>query len=169
MNMECNKLLAAFLVAGIIAMLGGFISHQAFHEEPLKENAYPIAVADAPADAGGAAAPATAEPIEALLASADMAQGAKLSKMCAACHTFEKGGANRVGPNLNGIVGAKHAHMADFSYSDAMKAKGGTWTVEELNQFLWNPKKTIPGTKMAFAGLKKPEDRAAMVKWLQAQ
>lgn len=169
MSMEFNKLFAAVLVAGIIAMLAGFISHQVFRHEPLKENAYPIAVADAPTAGGAVAAPAVAEPIDDLLASADAAQGAKLSKVCASCHTFDKGGPNRTGPNLAGIVGAKRAHMGDFSYSDAMKAKGGAWTVAELNEFLWNPKKTVPGTKMVFAGMKKPEDRAALIKWLQTQ
>lgn len=169
MSMEFNKLLAAVLVAGILAMLAGFISDLAFHSEKMAENAYPIAVSDAPAAAGTPAAPATAEPIDELLAAADPAQGAKVSKMCAACHTFEKGGANRVGPNLSGIVGATKAASPGFAYSDALKARGGTWTVSELNEFLWNPKKTVPGTKMAFAGLKKPEDRAAVVKWLQSQ
>lgn len=169
MSMEFNKILAAFLVAGIIAMLAGFVSHQLFHTEKLEANAFPIAVADAPAAGGAAAVAATAEPIDALLASADAAQGAKVSKMCAACHTFEKGGPNRVGPNLGGIVGKGKAGAAGFAYSDAMKAKGGNWSVAELNEFLWNPKKSVPGTKMAFAGLKKPEDRAAVIKWLQSQ
>jgi cytochrome c len=109
-----------------------------------------------------------AEPIDELMATADIAQGEKLAKVCAACHTFDKGGANRVGPNMWGIVGAKHAHIDGFAYSDALKAKSAeVWDVEALNQFLWNPKKAIPGTKMGYAGMKKPEDRAALIKWLE--
>lgn len=170
MNMESNKILAAFLVAGIVAMMAGFVSHLAYFQEPLAENAFKIEAADAGAGAvAGAAAPQVAEPIDDLLAAADIAQGEKLAKMCAACHTFDKGGANRVGPNLAGIFGAGKAKVAGFAYSDALKAKGGNWGVAELNEFLWNPKKSVPGTKMAFAGLKKPEDRAAMVKYMQSK
>lgn len=168
MNMETNKIFAALLVAGIVAMLGGFVTERIFHQAPLAENAFPITVAEAASTAGGPAAPAGPEPIEELLATADVAEGEKLSKVCAACHTFDKGGAMKVGPNLHGIVGAPHAHMAGFAYSDAMKAKSGeAWTRDALNEFLWNPKKALPGTKMVYAGMKKPEQRAAMIKWLE--
>jgi cytochrome c len=166
MNMETNKLLAAILVAGIIAMLAGFIAHKTTETEKLKENAYKIEVADAPA-AGAAAAPATAEPIADLLPKADAAQGEKISKICGSCHTFGKGEPNRIGPNLAGVVGRARASIADFAYSDAMKAKGGSWNADSLNEFLWAPQKFVPGTKMTFAGLKKPEDRAALIKWLE--
>lgn len=171
MNLEQNKILAAVLVAGIAASLSGFIAHRVVHAEPLTENTYKIEGVVASAESGGApAAPAKAEPIDGLMASADAAQGEKVSKVCASCHTFDKGGANRVGPNLAGIVGAKHAHAAGFAYSDAMKAKSGeTWTEEALNEFLWNPKQAVPGTKMGFAGVKKPEDRAALIKWMKTQ
>lgn len=170
MSMEFNKIFAALLVAGITAMLSWFVAHQVYHPKHLEENAYKVEVAEAAPGPGAAAAPQEAEPIDGLLASADIAQGERLSKVCASCHTFDKGGANRVGPNLWGIVGNKHAHAGDFAYSDAMKAHAGhTWTVEMLNQFLWNPKKTLPGTKMTFAGIKKPEDRAALIKWLQTR
>lgn len=167
MNMETNKIFAALLVAGITAMLGGFVTKQIFHHEPLAENAFPIEVTEATAT-GADAAPAGPEPIADLMAAADPAEGEKLSKVCAACHTFDKGGAAKVGPNLFHIVGGPHAHMQGFTYSDAMKAKAGeTWTQEALNEFLWNPKKAIPGTKMVYAGMKKPEQRAAMIKWLE--
>lgn len=169
MDMEANKILAAVLVAGIIAMLAGFISHRLVKSESLPENAYKIEVAAAPAAAGGKAAPTSAEPIKGLMAKADVAQGEKISKICGSCHTFGKGEPNRVGPNLAGIVGKARAQAAGFSYSDAMKAKGGAWDEESLNQFLWNSKAFVPGTKMGFAGLKKPEDRAALIKWLAAR
>lgn len=170
MSPQMNNIFAAILIAGIVAMLAGFVSHIVYHPKPLEAEAYPIAALETAPAAGGVAAPATAEPIDDLLASADPAQGEKLFKVCAACHTIDAGGPNRVGPNLAGITKAGHAHAAGFAYSDAMKAKAGApWTVEELNAFLWNPKKTLPGTKMAYAGMKKPEDRAAMIKYLQSK
>ena len=169
MNMEQNKILAAVLVAGIISMLAWFVSYSVYHPKHLEANAYPIAVADAAPVGGAAAAPAVAEPVDDLMASADVAHGEKVAKVCAACHTFDNGGANKVGPNLGGTVGKAKATHAGFAYSDAMKAKGGTWTVAELNEFLWNPKKSVPGTKMSFAGIKKPEDRAAVIKFLQSK
>ena len=169
MNIENNKIFAAILVAGIAAMSAGMISEGLVKPKKLSENAYKIEVTEtADTGAGAPAAPAVAEPIDALMATADVAQGEKLAKVCAACHTFDQGGANRVGPNMWGIVGLKHAHAEGFAYSDALKAKSGEiWTVEALNQFLWNPKKAIPGTKMGYAGMKKPEDRAALIKWLE--
>ncbi|MCE9507899.1 MAG: cytochrome c family protein [Alphaproteobacteria bacterium] len=167
--METNKIIAAFLVAGIIAMLAGFIAHKTIQPETLAENAYKIE-AIAPAAAGAApAVAAAAEPIKDLLAKADAAQGEKVSKVCSSCHTFGKGEPNRVGPNLAGIVGKARGSAAGFAYSDAMKAKGGSWDADSLNEFLWSPKAFVPGTKMGFAGLKKPEDRAALIKWLQSQ
>jgi cytochrome c len=169
MNMEFNKIFAAVLIAGILAYLGGFAANILIHPKHLAENAFKIEVAET-SGAPGAAAPAEAEPVDELMAAADPAQGEKVAKVCAACHTFDSGGANKVGPNLAGIMSAKHAHKGDFSYSDAMKEKSGeTWTVDSMNKFLWNPKKTIPGTKMTFAGIKKPEDRAALIKWLETQ
>jgi cytochrome c len=170
MGMETNKIFAAILVAGIIGMLAWFVSYSVYHPQKTVENGYPVEVAETSGSGAVSSAPAEAEPIDDLMAAADVAQGEKLSKVCMACHTFDKGGPNRVGPNLAGIVGAKHAHKSDFPYSDAMKAKSGeAWTVDALNKFLWNPKKAVPGTKMVFAGMKKPEDRAALIKWLQLQ
>ena len=165
--MEANKILAAILVAGIIASLTGFLSHKLVHEEKLAENAYKIEVI---APAAGGAAPAVeavAEPIKDLLPKADVAQGQKISQICASCHTFNKGEPNMTGPNLFGVVGRPRGTAPGFDYSDAMKAKGGTWDETSINEFLWKPSKFITGTKMGFAGLKKPEDRAAIIKWLE--
>ncbi len=93
------------------------------------------------------------EPIEQLLAKADVGRGENAAKKCAACHTFNKGGTNLVGPNLWGIVGRPKASEAGFNYSAAMKAKGGNWTIDDLNQFITNPKGMVPGTNMTFAGI----------------
>lgn len=165
-GMEFNKVFAAILVAGIVAMLSGFVAEKLVHPEKLKENAFSIEVTESAG--GGAVVERKAEPVLALLAEADIARGQKLSKACAACHSFDKGGPNGVGPHLWGVVGVKKQNISDFKYSGALNANGEDfWTYAALNEFLWNPKKYAPGTKMSYAGLKKPEDRAALIAWLR--
>ena len=166
-GMEFNKLMAAILVAGIVACFAGFISRETVHARELEEAAVPIEVAAAGGAAGAAEKPAGPEPILAMLASADIAKGEKVAKACAACHDFTKGGPNRTGPNLWGVVGRAKGTEAGFSYSDGMKGKGGVWNYDDLNHFLWKPKAFVSGTKMTFIGLKKAEDRAAVIAWLR--
>lgn len=166
-NMEFNKIFAAVLAACIIAMFSGFVADKLVHPHDLKENAVKVDGSEI-ASVGGPKKAATAEPILALLADADIERGKKLSKACAACHSFDKGGANGVGPNLYDIVNIQKQHHKGFSYSGVLNTNGGeVWTYAELNAFLWKPKKYAPGTKMTFAGLKKPADRAAMIAWLR--
>jgi cytochrome c len=166
-GMEFNKIFAAILVAGIIAMFGGFVAKQLVHPHKLAENAYNIEVVEVAAP--GAAKP-MAQPILAMIAAADVAKGEKIAKACAACHSFNKGGPNGVGPNLYGTVGGPKHHAAGFAYSGALIEVGGnTWTYGELNKFLWKPKDYAKNTKMSYAGLKKPEDRAALLAWLRTQ
>ncbi|MEM7618782.1 MAG: cytochrome c family protein, partial [Pseudomonadota bacterium] len=129
------------------------------------ENAFKIEGVEAASTGSAVQLP---EPILALIADADIARGQKLSKACAACHSFDQGGANGVGPNLYSIVGAKKQNVAGFSYSGVLNQNGEEqWGYEALNKFLWKPKKYAPGTKMNYIGLKKPEDRAAMIAWLR--
>jgi cytochrome c len=104
-----------------------------------------------------------------LLKSANVDNGAKIFKKCASCHAIGKGEAAKVGPNLFSIVGRKKAAMSGFAYSAALKAKGGAWDIESINQMITKPKDFVPGTKMAFPGLKKPQDRADVVLYLQQQ
>lgn len=166
-GLEFNKIFAALLIAGIVASLSGFIAKKLVQPEELEENAFKIEIAEA---GGTGAAPKVQlpDPILDLIAEADVARGQKLSKTCAACHVFDKGGPNGVGPNLWNTVGKTKQHAANFSYSGALAANGGpVWTYAELNHFLWKPKKYAPGTKMNFIGVKKPEDRAALIAWLR--
>jgi cytochrome c len=100
------------------------------------------------------------------LQTASVEKGEIAAKKCAACHTFEKGGPNRVGPNLYGIVGDHKGEGRGFNFSAAMKAKGGTWTYQDLNQFLNNPKGFVPGTAMGFAGIQKDSERADVIDYL---
>jgi cytochrome c len=105
--------------------------------------------------------------IEAMIKNANLDAGAKVFKKCATCHSAEKMGGNKIGPNLFGVVGRKRAAIANFAYSDAMKKKSGSWTHADLNQFLIKPKDFIPGTKMGFAGLSKEQDRANIIAYLE--
>ena len=170
-GLELNKIAGAILLAGVVAMTSAIVAeglyHGSSHAEEIKRG-YEIEVASASTASTGSKKAKGPEPIADLLASADAGKGKALTKKCTACHSFDKGGKNKVGPNMWGVYGSKiGSHVPGFAYSDALKKHGGTWTVEELNGFLWKPKKWVKGTKMGFAGLKKPKDRANMVKYLQ--
>lgn len=130
----------------------------------------PTAPTAAPVPAAPAAVPAAAgSALAALLAQAKPEDGVKVFRKCSACHTAEAGAPNRTGPNLYNTVGRPVAGHAGFTYSDAMKSHGGTWTFEALDAYLENPKDAIPGNKMSFIGLKKPTDRAAVVVYLNSK
>lgn len=104
-----------------------------------------------------------------LMKVADTNRGAKLFKKCASCHNLEKNGANKVGPNLYKVIGRKVGSNPDFKYSNAMAEFGGIWSVDKVNQFITKPKQYMPGTKMAFSGLRKPKDRVDIIAYLQQQ
>ena len=167
-SLELNKFAGALLLAGLIAMLSGFLARVLVEPRVPEKPHYAVAVpeqATAQAETGKEAA--KPEPIGPLLAAADPAAGQKAAKACAACHSFQKGEPAKVGPNLWGIVNNKHAHMEGFAYSDAMKAQQGPWTYDALNEFLTNPKAAVPGTKMTFAGIKDTKERANVIAWLR--
>jgi cytochrome c len=167
--MDFNKIFAAVLSAGVVAMIAIIASGMLVQPAELKTPAYPIEGVAETAPAPEEAPSAEVAPVAPLLASADVDKGAQIAKQCKACHNFAKGGPNAVGPNLWGVLGGPHAHKADFNYSDAMKGQKGDWTYEALNTFIAHPQLTIPGTKMGFAGLKKPDDRADVIAWLREQ
>jgi cytochrome c len=164
-SFEINKFLGAFLFT-CLCLLGLNIAAGAIFTapEPAKPG-YEIAVPEKPEGGGPAAPAAPQESLGQLLASADPHRGESLTKVCQTCHTFEKGGPNKVGPNLWGIVGRPKVEPG-FNYSAAMKAKGGDWTIDELNQFLASPRGYIPGTAMSFAGLPRPQQRADVIAYL---
>lgn len=165
--MQMNKIFAAILIAGIIAMLAGIFSEELFHVEKLMNDAFPVAALDGAAASGAPVAEEKIEPIAPLMAAASAENGAKVAKVCAACHSFEKGGANKVGPYMWGVYGAKHGHADGYAYSEVLAKMPGNWDAEALNQWLANPKKYAPGTKMGFAGLKKASERADIIKYLE--
>ncbi|HEU0117609.1 MAG TPA: cytochrome c family protein [Alphaproteobacteria bacterium] len=167
-SFEFNKLFAAVLIAILVAMVSGFLAEKLIHPEELAKNAYVVEGVAASANAAPeAAAPAGPAKIEPFLAKADPAAGEKIARVCGTCHSFGKGEAAKIGPNLYGIIGSKHAHMAGFDYSDAMKAMAGNWDFDELNVFLFNPRAHIPGTKMTFAGIKDDQQRANVIAYLR--
>ena len=168
-NLKTNKILAGFLLAGLLAMGGGKIAEILVPDQSIDENAYPVEIKQV-ADSGQATTPVNKgpEPILALLASADIEAGIKVAKKCTACHEFDADGKNKTGPMLWNIVDASKGMKDGFNYSDALVGMGGAWDYEALNAFLYKPKAYIKGTKMNFAGLKKPSDRANMIAYLRS-
>lgn len=163
-SFELNKVLGAFLFTCLVLVALNITAGAVFSPEKPTKPGFNIVVQEQP---GGANASAPAEvPIETLFASADPNHGQATSKQCQACHTFEKGGPTRVGPNLWGVVGRPRASEAGFNYSAAMKEKGGTWTYDELNKFLAGPRNYIPGTAMTFGGLPSEKARADLIAYL---
>ncbi|WP_419903572.1 c-type cytochrome [Kiloniella sp.] len=171
MSLENNKAFASVLTAGIILLASGFAAKMLYHPADLDENAFKIEVADSGAEVASAApAGPVIEPISALLASADIAAGEKGFKKCAACHTVDSGGANKLGPALWGIVDRNRATVDGYAYSDVLKGMSSeTWDYEALNEFLAKPKAYAPGTKMGFGGLKKVGQRANLIAYLRQQ
>lgn len=175
-NLNMNKAAAAVLVAGLIGMVTGKVTeflyfgveHPGIHAE--EKRGYSIEVTQAQAG-GGATAPAGAADISALYAAADVKAGGELfAKKCSVCHSGDKGGANKIGPHLWGVVNRKVSSVGDFNYSSGMKIYADkTWNFDELNHFLWGPARWVKGTMMSFAGVQKDQDRANLIAYLNSQ
>jgi len=171
LNSYTFNLYAGWVLAALVTLLGVNIVTSEFVFRPHKPAKPAYIVEGVEVEQSAEAAPAVAEkPIEFYLASASAEKGEATFKKCAACHSIDKGGPNGIGPNLYGIVGNVHDHMPGFGYSDAMMAmKGKVWSFDELNKWLTSPKTYANGTKMAFAGIAKPEDRAAVLVYLNSK
>ena len=167
-TMEVNKVIAAVLVGGILFFLTGLLGDHLVHQTELEKTV--LAIAAAPeATTGGPAAPTGPGDITGLLASADVKTGEQFThRVCIACHTFDKGGKNGVGPNLYGVVERPRDSEPGFSYSPAMeKFKGKPWSFDALNEWLYKPSAYVPGTRMSFAGITNDKQRADVIAYLR--
>lgn len=167
-SFEFNKLAGAVLGTLLFIMGLGILSDAIFHHGVPKQSAYALPSAGAETASAGAPAAAAAAPIGERLAKADAKKGEALIKPCAACHAFEKGGANKVGPALYGVVERAIGSHAGFAYSDSLKGKGGKWDYANLDHFIEAPKGFASGTKMAFGGEKDAGKRADIIAYLRS-
>ena len=168
-SFEINKILGALLFACLCLLSLNIAAGAIFAPHKPAKPGYEIAVQEKAGAGEKGGAPAEQEvPLAQRLASADLKRGENAAKKCAACHTFEKNGPNRVGPNQWGVVGREKASHGGFNYSAAMKAKGGSWTVEDLDKFIQNPKGFVPGTSMGFAGVSRGQERADIIAYLNS-
>jgi cytochrome c len=159
-----NAIAGWVLFAGIVALGASIVTGEVFHQERPEQMGYPIEGVVVEGEGGEAE-----KPIAFYLASGDAAKGEAVFKKCAACHNADPGGANALGPGLYGVMGNPVAAHPAFAYSDALKSKGGTWDWETMSSWLANPKKFAPGTKMTFAGLGNPQDRADVMLFLNSR
>jgi cytochrome c len=162
MDDRFNTIAGWVLFAGIVALGSSIVAGEAFHSERPETMGYPIAGVQEEGEGGAAAE----QPIAVYLASADPAKGEQVFKKCAACHNADKGGANQIGPNLWGVLGEPIGQGRGFAFSAALAKKGGNWDWDSLSAWLKSPKSFAPGTKMTFAGLGDPQDRANVIAFL---
>lgn len=167
LKQQAKEIAPAIVGALFIALFVVVVTNILYHQKPMIKRGFEIELA-----ADGKPVVKKVEIVASLsdlMKLADISRGEKIFKKCASCHTVNKGGAAKVGPNLYGIVGKARGTFAGFAYSEAMKKKGGAWDRESVNQFITKPKDYLPGTKMAFPGLKKPQDRADVILFLESQ
>jgi cytochrome c len=161
-----NTIAGCVLASALFAMVVGKVSNALVHPHPLAKPA--LAVTDEAPAAAGPAVAVELPPIGPKLAGANVEKGKALyQQQCFICHTVDKGGVNKVGPNQWDVVGKKKASHAGFSYSTALQQKGGEWTYEDLNHMIFKPAAFVRGTKMAYAGMPKEQDRADIIAYLR--
>lgn len=162
---NANTIAGWALAGGIVALGLTIVTGEYFKPERPETMGYVVEGVEAESGSGAAAE----KPIAFYLASADLAKGEQAFKKCAACHNVDKGGPNALGPNLWGVMGQRHGHLPNFAYSDALKNIPGNWDWDNMSAWLANPKKYAPGTKMTFAGLSKPEERANLIAFMNSR
>jgi cytochrome c len=165
MDDRFNTIAGWVLFSGIVALGSSIVASEAFHSERPEKMGYPIEGVEVESEGGAEAE----KPIEFYLASADPANGANVFKKCTACHNAENGGPNALGPNLWGVLGEPIGQGRGFAFSDALAKVGGTWNWNNLSDWLHSPKNFAPGTKMTFAGISNPQDRADVIAYLNQQ
>lgn len=167
-SFELNKIFGALLGALLFVVGMSVLSDMLFTPRPAGVAGYALPMPEGVATEVAEEAPAE-EPLPVLLASADVGRGEAAVRRCSSCHTFTPGGNNGVGPNLHDIVGGPKAHIAGFGYSSALAERGAAgevWGYEELYGFLANPRGYLPGTSMAFAGIRSGQERADVIAYL---
>ena len=164
-ELDINKAFGAVLLAGIVVVGAGQLSNALVSPKKYADVAYKVE----PPQAAVAAAPAAEPPVALLLASADVGRGEGLTKAqgCVACHSFNEGGKNGIGPNLYGVIGATRASHPGYEYSNALKGKAGNWDYDSMTAWLKKPAAFAPGTKMSYAGLADPAKRADIIMYLR--
>ena len=166
MDDRFNTIAGWVLFAGIVALGSSIVASETFHSERPEKMGYPIEGVVLEGEGGGAEAE---KPIEFYLASADPAKGQAVFNKCTACHNAEKGGANQLGPNLWGVLGEPVGKGKGFAFSPALAEKGGAWDWKNMSDWLHSPKSFAPGTKMTFAGISNPQDRANVIAFLNTK
>ncbi len=161
-----NKIIVSIVFAVILVLGINKITDVIFYVEKPEKSAYQVTTATTTTDTASAETNSESGNIMALFASTSAAEGAKVFKKCAACHSISEGGSNKIGPALWGVLGRKAGSLPDYKYSKAIIAYAKPWSFEEMNGFLIKPKEWIKGTKMAFAGLKNEKDRAAVILYM---
>ena len=165
MDDRFNTIAGWVLFAGIVALGSSIVAGETFHSERPEEMGYPIEGVVQEGEGGAEAE----KPIAFYLATADAAAGEQVFKKCTACHNADQGGANALGPSLYGVMGNPVASHPGFAFTDALKGKGGSWDWDTMSAWLASPKKFAPGTKMTFAGLSNPQDRANVMAFLNSR
>ena len=169
-SFELNKIIGAVLMTALIVIGINKLSDAIFHVDKPKESAYKVEGVEVESSQTATSVKEVVQlDIKEILAMGDLSHGEKVFKKCSACHIVAKGGKNKIGPALYGIVGKASAVSEGYSYSKALKAHGKNWSFEELNAYLLKPQAHIKGTKMSFAGLRKNKDRASVILYLNSQ